>query len=171
MPSESDADYQSNPVERTEEPTRPRQVDSAFLFWVAAVVLMLLGILFALPDEELLEQMVAETAASQGIPIEPALAAEMMGTLRVIVVAGAVIGAAVWLLFAFKMRNGRSWARILLAVFGGLHVVLMLTRLVQGPGFGTPAMVLVLLAVLSVVEIAAIVMMFRPATAWYFRTD
>ena len=69
--------------------------------------------------------------------------------------------------FAFFMRKGRNWARMLLAVPGGLIVLLWLIGLTQGAG-PTPALGVSLVQLLLVV--AAIATMFgAEANAWFRR--
>jgi len=59
----------------------------------------------------------------------------------------------------FLMRDGQNWARIVLAVLGGLFLMLWLSDLTSTPG-ATLATVLL--------QLAPIVAMFRPtANAWF----
>jgi hypothetical protein len=54
-------------------------------------------------------------------------ASAVANTVRITAIAIAVILVAVYLLFAFKMRAGRNWARIVLTVFGALSILSAVT--------------------------------------------
>jgi hypothetical protein len=78
------------------------------------------------------------------------------------------------LLLVARMRGGADWARTVLAVAGVLDVLLGGYGLLAGVGPpGTAPVVVVLNAVLTVVELllvaAAIVFMYRPGAAGWFR--
>ncbi|MBW0009328.1 MAG: hypothetical protein JO063_04270, partial [Pseudonocardiales bacterium] len=89
-------------------------------------------------------------------------------TIESATTAGFIIGSVLGLLvvaaelvFVFLMRGGRNWARIVLAVLGGLGVLLGLIGLAIGGGSITGPLPLLLL-------IGAIVTMFLPpANAWF----
>ena len=81
---------------------------------------------------------------------------------------GVAVAAAIWLLIMFTMRAGSSRARKFLTAAGAVHVALLLGVLFQGPGFSADSFGLI---VLVIGELSAIVMMFRPGTSGYFRTQ
>lgn len=166
MTSNLGAHYPRHPERSTPASARPKEVDTAFWLWIAAVVFFMISIPVALPDEATMGQVLARNAAAQGQQMNPAQATAMVGMMWTGIIAVFVVIALVWLLFVVKMRAGRSWARILLGLFGGLSVTSMLVQLLQGP----PAPVAALTVLLVILVVAAIVMMFRPATATYFRT-
>jgi hypothetical protein len=152
--------------ERQGSAVRPKEVDIAFWLWLAAVVCFLISIPVALPDDATMSQVLARNAAGQGRALNPAEATAMLGPMRAGIMGAFAVIAVIWVLFIVKMRAGRSWARILLTVFGGLSVASMLVQLLQGP----PAPMLALTLLLVVLVVTAIVMMFRPPCAAYFRT-
>ncbi|MET0864388.1 MAG: hypothetical protein ABWZ98_08620, partial [Nakamurella sp.] len=80
----------------------------------------------------------------------------LVNTVKIVSVVAFLIFAAVYLLFAFKMRAGRNWARIVLTVFGGLTLLSAVTRTANtvtvgnqsyttnsGPGWVTAVLALV----------------------------
>jgi dolichyl-phosphate-mannose--protein O-mannosyl transferase len=160
------AQYPQHPERQTLATSRPKEVNTAFWLWIAAVVFFLISIPVALPNEATMSQKLAQSAAAQGRQLSPAEASAMLGPMRAGIIVAFVVVALIWVFLIVKMRSGRSWARILLAVFGGLSVFSMLVQLLQGP----PAPVLALTLLLVILVGAAIVLMFRPASARYFRT-
>ncbi|MEP6561107.1 MAG: hypothetical protein ABJD68_08535, partial [Nakamurella sp.] len=80
----------------------------------------------------------------------------LVTTVKIISVVSFLIFAAVYLLFAFKMRAGRNWARIVLTVFGALTLLSSVSRTASsvtfngqtyattsGPGWVTAVLALV----------------------------
>jgi len=110
---------------------------------------------------EAINQMVAQDPALDRSMIESVAAAVLTATI--------VIGlsfVAAGFIFAFLMRGGRNWARILLAVLGGLFALLGLLSLANASG---PTVVTSLVQLLLVV--AAIATMFgSEANAWFRST-
>lgn len=134
-------------------------------------MLLLLGVAFLLPQEQELDQaLAASTLGQQVFILDPDFAFGAVGMIRTLVQIGALIAAAAWLNVVLKMRQGFNWARQVLATFGALHIVAMLSQLVQGPLLGTSATALIVLAALSITEFTAVVMMFHPATGPFFRS-
>ncbi|MDQ3887276.1 MAG: hypothetical protein M3308_09805, partial [Actinomycetota bacterium] len=72
---------------------------------------------------------------------------------------------ALTLLFIFKMRAGRNWARIVLTVLGALSVLSALFRL----GQPQPAWSLVTSVLSMLLVVGAIVMMYAKAANPWFR--
>ena len=81
---------------------------------------------------------------------------DLKGVIAGTLVVFAIIGAALYALVAIFVRKGKNWARILGTVFAALSVF----GLFQVPSFGTLG---------TLMGIAAIVLLFLPAAAPYFR--
>ena len=80
---------------------------------------------------------------------------------QIATVVSALLVDAALLVFAVLMRGGRNWARIVLAVLGGLRVLILLFVLVAGAGG-------LMFAVLFLLVVAAVTTMFVPAAnAWF----
>ena len=151
---------------------KPKEVETAFRLWIASVVIGLIG---AIVSFTLIPSIIDTTIAST--PTTPGLSTEDLRTaIQIGLVVAAVIGlvfVALFLLFTFKMRAGRNWARILLTILGGLSI---LSSLIGIGGLGqmfAAGPLGILSAVLSIVQLvviaAAIVFMFRPAAGPYFQ--
>lgn len=153
----------------------PASVTMAFQLFMAVAVLSIISVILSfmsLPG-------VYETALAQARVTSPDLTPEQMemaaSFARVGVIIGAVLVVAViglLVLFTFKMRAGRNWARITLTVVGGIAVLMTLFTLV---GIGTAiaagglAFASSVLSLLSgLLTVAAIVMMFRSDANPYF---
>ncbi|MGH3766675.1 MAG: hypothetical protein ACRDS0_24430 [Pseudonocardiaceae bacterium] len=117
---------------------RPLAVDVSFWLWISHLTLdVVLGGVFML------------MAGSSGV-----------GSQQLAMFMGALAVDGVLFAFALAMRKGRNWARIVLAVLGGLRLLVLLFVLIVG-GSGIFALVLLLVA-------GAIVTMFiAGANAWF----
>lgn len=149
---------------------RPREVDASFWLWVASFVLGVISLLYFLTDFDTIRDTALEEARRQ-LHRQPG--AGVTGQqLDAIATAGLVIGAvigvaltALQLLFAFLMRAGRNWARIVLAVFGVLGVLSGLYSTSSEAGAQSVLSVVSLLVVLG-----ALVTMFLPGANPWFRS-
>jgi len=140
---------------------RPKEVEISFWLWIATVVLGVVGMIAMYSQinqirAEAINRVLAQNPAADQSTIESATTAGF--------IIGSVLGllvVAAELVFVFLMRGGRNWARIVLAVLGGLGVLLGLIGLAIGGGSITGLLQLLLL-------IGAIVTMFLPpANAWF----
>lgn len=144
---------------------RPRTVEISFWLWMVILTFGAVSTLIALTQierlrTEAINQMVAEDPTLDRAAIESVANGALIGTV-VVGLAFVVLG----FLFAFLMRGGRNWARIALAVLGGLAVLVGLLGLVTVSG---PTAVTSLIQLLLVV--GAIATMFgSQANAWFRR--
>jgi hypothetical protein len=133
----------------------PQLVNIAFWLLIAATAIYVISILVNLTQldapqfrQEFEQQVRASGADITYDDIKPFIAGSL-------VVFG-IIGAALYLLVAFFIRKGKNWARILGTVFAALSVLGL---------FGIPS----LATIGTVLGIAAIVLLYLPAAAPYFR--
>lgn len=142
----------------------PQQVQTSFLLWAVIVLLQLVGIALTFAERETLRAAAEEQArARDGGRIDPQAVDTIVTVGLVFGVVLAVLFAAAILVCAIFMRRGRNWARIVLAVLGGLLALFALVSLVGGT---VSAVVQSLLTL--VVVIAALVLMFtEPANTWF----
>lgn len=140
---------------------RPQEVEISFWLWIATFVLGVVGAVAAYSQinqirADAINQVLAQNPAADQSTIESAMT---NGLVVGVVLALLVMVAEV--VFVFLMRGGRNWARIVLAVLGGLGVVFGLIVLATGAGSVIGLLQLLLL-------IGAIVTMFLPAAnAWF----
>ena len=150
------------------EPARPRTVDLAFWCWILTTVISLIGLVLTLTSS-VWEDAVAAGVRSSG---ETRIDVQSLVTVaKAILIVVFLISVAIYLLFAFKMRAGRNWARITLTVFGAFTIISSLTPATgsvtvnsetfsagsRGPGWIT-----------AVVVLAAIILMFVGESNKYF---
>ncbi len=134
-------------------------VEISFWLWIATVVLGVLGLVVMYIQIDLLRAELVNSLLAQD-PTADRSTVERFATVGsvVAVVIGLVL-VGVQLLLVFLMRSGRNWARIVLAVLGGLGVLFGLIGLAASSVSG-----LLQLMVL----VGAIVTMFLPtANAWF----
>lgn len=134
------------------KPAVPRDVNIAFAVWVLSMVL---STILQLVDVNGFVEVYQKQLANQ--PPEAQLSA---GTLKGVYIVAVIAVGLVMLLFAWKMRQGRNWARVLLAVLA------LVSLYVQGTTVGISDW----LAVVGVVITATgLVYMFMPPANAYFR--
>lgn len=142
-------------------PAPPADVQTSVKLWFTSIVIGLIGsvggVFFTDTDALIAEQ----AQADSGLSTAELESVVMIGLVVGLVFALVIIGLQVF--FVFKMRAGRNWARIVLAVLAGLSLVLGLLGLTGGITVAS-FISLVSLAVL----VAATYYMFRPAANAYF---
>ncbi|WP_457946277.1 hypothetical protein ACTAQI_12620 [Pseudarthrobacter sp. alpha12b] len=134
----------------------PQLVNISFWLLIASAVIFVISMLTGLTQlddpmfRKTFEDQMAAGGAS-GVTYDD-IKSVIAGTLVVF----AIIGAALYLLVAFFIRKGKNWARILGTVFAALSIF----GLFGVPSIGTLG---------TVLGIAAIVLLYLPAAAPYFR--
>ncbi|WP_436492569.1 hypothetical protein [Actinokineospora sp. HUAS TT18] len=157
--------YPSGPYEPPRAaPHRPPSVDRSFQLWLANGVLGVIGFIltFTLGKDDFRSEVVKSLNES-GVSysdgdVDSALT---LGLTFAGLVAAAFFG--LYLLFAFKMRAGRNWARVVLAVLGGLALLLNIFSL------GSSNMLETIVTVVQIALIGgAVYFMFTKESAEYF---
>jgi hypothetical protein len=131
----------------------PSPVQASFWLWIVTAVLGLIGTVigFTQRDAALAAVRAANTQHLDDATLQAAVTAGLAFAAVI-----AVVFAALYVLFAFKTRAGRNWARITLTVLTALRVLLLI------PSHD-------LLSVLAaVVAVVAVVLLYLPASAAFF---
>ncbi|MDV6011282.1 hypothetical protein [Haloechinothrix sp. LS1_15] len=155
---------QANPGEYQALP-RPKSVDTAFTAWLVGVALVVVQTLLTpLVSEDLMD----ELGAPEGFAMEGAAGAgETAGLILTLVLA------AIFAVFAYLMRGGANWARIVLTVLGGLGLLFGLFGLITLQVYFAIGFLGSLIGVMSLAQLAvtivAIVFMYRTDANDYFR--
>ncbi|ALG14013.1 hypothetical protein [Kibdelosporangium phytohabitans] len=141
------------PAQKPEKPAVPKEVNIAFAVWVFSAIVS--AVLQALDADVFVDAFMKQSANQ---PPEAQLPPSAIRTM--FYVALAVVGL-LMLLFAWKMRSGRNWARILLTVLA----VFGLYTQASAVGFSD------WLAVVSVaITATGLVYMYMPPSNAYFRS-
>ncbi len=124
-------------------------------------VLAVLGVLVLLVSRDTLRDDIADD--------RPELTSSELDTAiavtTVVAVVGAVIGVALWLWMASANGQGKSWARIVASVLGGLNVLFTLTGLATNP---QTAASLVFSLVGLVLAAVILVLLWRPESSRFY---
>ncbi|NHD16489.1 MULTISPECIES: hypothetical protein [unclassified Actinopolyspora] len=181
--------YAAPPVQGGELAAAHRPTTINVAFWIAiiapiVVTLLTAGFMFSttqMADEMLASTEFWTTAPNVSDPAGLARAA-IMGIFGFFIFVFAVL-TGLWILFGFKMRAGRNWARITLTVFAGIWILFMLSFLF-GNGFTSmvfggqtnvepPASLVVLDissgAVSVIAMIAFLVLVWMRPSNWFFK--
>ena len=135
----------------------PQLVNISFWLMLAAGLLTLIGIPFTIAtlNSPAGKSMLDQALSAQGTSSSGIDTSSFINILITVLVIFSVIFAGLYALVAFNVRKGKNWARILGTVFAAISL-LGLTQI----GMGTITILL---------GIAAIVLLYLPASAPYFR--
>lgn len=144
-------------------PARPRDVEVGFRAWLASAAVSLVGQLLGLPTaDEAIRRARAATAPGDR-PMTPAEMASAAQVGQVVGVVVMLVVTALVVLIGVKMRAGRNWARLAMAVVTVLDVVF----LVLGPR-SSGAAELIAGGVSALLAAGAVALLFRPVAGAYF---
>lgn len=132
----------------------PKMVNNAFWMIIAAGALWLISLLVAIPalDDPAMRSTFEEQMRTGGADID---FESIKGLVIGMMVVMGLIGAGLYALVAFNVRKGKNWARILGTVLAALSIFSLFPL-----SIGTVA---------ALLGIAAIVMLYLPASAPYFQ--
>ncbi|MFC7405814.1 hypothetical protein [Georgenia alba] len=99
---------------------RPRPLRLAVILMYVGAVMSLFDTIAASTTRDAQRQMAEQVATEQGAP---GLAGQMADFVFTVSVAVPLIAVLLWVWMAVKNGQGRSWARVVATVFGGLAVV------------------------------------------------
>ncbi|NKR40772.1 hypothetical protein GS503_07855 [Rhodococcus hoagii] len=174
-PGQPQGQYPMPPVQQEKRPV-PADVLTAFQLWfvVAAlgVVYLVAALLFVHSDRaSFVDQLMDEFAKQQIDPLPTRAEVDQLLTLGLVatgVILTLVLGG-LTILFAFKMRKGKNWARMLLTMAGVFTVFSALPTVFGAGGSGTAALLMGGAGILqAVAAIGAIVLMHRKESNAYF---
>lgn len=149
---------------RPQADNRPKEVDTSFWLWISYFALGVLGIFFTYPQTQQIRNEAMREALAKNPELDQTAFENFMTVAVNVGLALGLLFVAVLIVFVYLIRGGRNWARIVLAVIGGLGLLFGLLGLAGASGLS------VLLALIQLLLLTgAIVTMFRPAANAWFR--
>jgi hypothetical protein len=144
--------------------TVPQLVNISFWMIIAAGILSAISsLILATTGSDAFINSMIQQAARQGSEFPPGSLEGMRGGIVVAAVIGAIVSLGLYALVAFPVRKGKNWARILGTVFAAISVLGLAGLFQFGATYGILQLLVILLGV------AAIVLLYLPASAPYFR--
>ncbi|MFG1642460.1 hypothetical protein ACGFMK_19400 [Amycolatopsis sp. NPDC049252] len=140
-PASSDPSASGAPVQ-----ARPSTIEGAFWAFIASTVISLLGGILVFGNRDALAEATRNSSRQTGSSLTEAQIDQLVTIGIVVALVIAVVIALLYLLFAFKLRAGRNWARIVLTVITALQLLSVLVGQSTWAGY-----VSVLAAVVGVV--------------------
>ncbi|MEV6832004.1 hypothetical protein [Amycolatopsis sp. NPDC051102] len=116
----------SAPTGQPAAPARPGTVEAAFWAFLASTVIGLIGGLLIFANRDGIARSLRDANRERNGNLTDAQIDQAVNIGMITAVVIAVIIAALYLLFAFKLRAGRNWARIVLTVLTGLQLLSVL---------------------------------------------
>jgi hypothetical protein len=150
-PSANEMGYGQTPQQPASAP--PREVTISFWCYVVAAAIVLIGGLFTIG----LRQSALDTLRANNTAH---LTESQLQATATVGIAIAVVIAGLYLLFAFKLKSGRNWARIVLTVVAAINLLSLVSVARQG---GSPISYIGALA-----AIAGCVLSYLPNSMAYF---
>jgi hypothetical protein len=145
---------------------RPKSVDNSFMLWIVNAAISLIGGVIGLfVSSQSVRDAVRKSLEKTSSTVTEADIDTAVNVARTVGVVIGVLFLALYLLFAFKMRAGRNWARIVLLILGVLNILGTVFALANGT---TPGVGIAINVVQAVIVIAAVVLMYRPDASQYF---
>jgi hypothetical protein len=159
------AQYPSGKPQGVGSTALPPGVDLAFKLILGAGLLSAISsLVLAFTGGDYFLEIMQMQAQSQGQVLPANFSEVMQGTMVTGGIIGALVSVGLYCLVAFPVRKGRNWARILGTVFAAISVLGLLGGpFMFGPVYGVLQLVSILMGV------AAIVLLYLPANAPYFR--
>ena len=157
-----------NPFPNAKGPA-PREVMTGFWLIIAAGIVTFLSTVitvFSTADDPLASLPPEDRRMMEDAGVTAELMRSSFVTVGVVM---AVIALLIYVLLAVLIRKGKNWARIVATVFAAVSALGLLLSLVTGLAFSSPMNLLNMLG--SVAGIAGVVMLYRPASQPYFRTQ
>lgn len=143
---------------------RPKAVDSAFQAVLAGIAISAVAtVVTVLLDKALLTTWVTESLDTLPADQRPSVST-MVSAMQVLLGLSIAIFAGLFVLFAYKMRAGRNWARILLTIYTGFGVWGFLTAMASSG----PELELMWNLAEVAFGVTAVIYMFRPESTKYF---
>lgn len=186
--------YAAPPVPAQEAAGYPRPAPVNVAFWIGIVVPILatvLGVLNFVFLEGWANGAINSSALGAGSDPADLQATQQAVSVAVILLGGVaaifyLILTVLWIVFSFKMRAGRNWARVTLTVFASIWVLSGVYTLINSAGGGTgyiqlpsglhpPGSIVVLGFVEGAIGLVAmatfIAMVFLKPANWYFQAN
>lgn len=144
--------------------TVPQLVNISFWMIIAAGILSAISsLILATTGSDAFINSMIQQAAQQGTEFPEGSLEGMRGGIVVAAIIGAIVSLGLYALVAFPVRKGKNWARILGTVFAAISVLGLAGLFQFGATYGILQLLVILLGV------AAIVLLYLPASAPYFR--
>jgi hypothetical protein len=142
-------------------PQPPRQIVLAARLMYVGAAITLVSLIFALMSRDVIRDAVIETQPNLSADEIDAAVNFGYGIATVL----PTIAIVLWLWMAWANRRGRSWARIVATILGGLNILFALLNLATG-GFGVNTLINLISPALAAV---ILYMLYRPESGEYYR--
>lgn len=141
-------------------PPAPGAVENAFKLWMGIIAISVINaIVTFIAGADAFED--AMRQSGQGLTADQIeQAASTAFAISVVITVALIV---LYVLFTFKMRAGRNWARITLTVLGGISLLFTVIGSTQASGLN-----LVISLISAALVIGAIYFMFRPEANEYY---
>lgn len=151
--------------------TRPPAMDLAVrLMYAGAVLQVLAGLASLLQNRDDLRSQIRDQLESQGSQVTDAAVNTAMAVSFGAAVVFGLIYAGLWVLMAVFNGRGKSWARIVATVLGGLNIVLTVVGVLasRSTGLGGGFVATVFQVLIAALGIVILVLLWRRESSEYY---
>lgn len=141
------------------KPEPPSSILTAVKLMYAGAVLSLLWTLLVLPQRDVLR----DALDDQNLDMTAGELDSLINTLIGVMVVVGLITVGLWILLARANRSGKSWARVVATILGGIAILVGLLGMLQGDAIG-----LVMNLVLVVLAVWILVLLYRRESSEYY---
>jgi hypothetical protein len=170
-PGEPYGGYQSmpdvsvGPTEPAPTATPPSSITTAVKLMYVGALISLIGLITSLLSTGDMRAAVEDSLRKQGKKVDPSVVDSLVTGGIIIGVVTALIGIGLWIWMARKNQAGRSWARIVATVLGGLNVLLTLVSLTRSTSTGVGTVVNIIMVLLA---LAILFLLWRRESSDYY---
>jgi sorbitol-specific phosphotransferase system component IIBC len=158
MPPPPPLQYESSGPAAAQATPPPPLLTAVRLMYVGAALSAIFLIIGLAQADSLRDQIADDQPELSADELDAAVA---IGTAFAVIIG--LISVGLWIWMAVMNRKGRSWARVVATVLGGLNIVFTLIGLTQNTGIGT------IVNLISIVLAAAILwLLYRPESSAYY---
>ncbi|HJU96950.1 MAG TPA: hypothetical protein VJ644_03155 [Jiangellaceae bacterium] len=158
MPPPPPLEYGSSDAAAAQATPPPPLLTAVRLMYVGAALAAVFLIIGLTQADSLRDQIADDQPELSADELDAAVA---IGTAFAVIIG--LISVGLWIWMAVMNRKGRTWARVVATVLGGLNIVFTLIGLTQNTGIGT------IVNLISIVLAAAILwLLYRPESSAYY---
>ena len=152
-------------------PVRPAAMDLAVrLMYAGAVLQVLAGLASLLQNRDDLRSQIRDQLESQGSEVSDAAVNTAMAVSFGAAIVFGLIYAGLWILMAVFNGRGKSWARIVATVLGGLNIVLTIFGVIASSSAGMAGGIVatVFQVLIALLGIFILVLLWRRESSEYY---
>ncbi len=158
-------DMSAGPSEPAPRASAPSSITNAVKLMYVGAGISLIGIIVSLLSTGDMRASVRDALRQQGKSLDPDIVDQTVTVGIILGVVFGLVGVGLWLWMARMNGNGRSWARIVATVLGGINILFTVVSLGRSTATGVSSVLGIISAILAVV---ILVLLWRKESSEYY---